>query len=354
MKQGKSLEELTLEILRQREAKEDYMADTRRLTMDVIDDGTMMELDGIGSFGIREHAHRQIGERLEIPARYYDRMLNKAPGLLAENVNHWFRNKPETRTIRTLDGNVRAFLSDRYRPMDHHDLAEAVLPVLAETGAQVMSAEINDERMYLKAVITSVQETVMPPPGSQKTPVVVSPGIVISNSEVGTGALAVQPAVHTLACTNMAVWAQHALRKHHVGRVSADNHNDIWQFMSDRTREITDAALWSQVRDLTRGALQGEIFDKILHDLKAARAENLEDPVEAIEHIGEKKGLPEGEKQGILKYLVEGGDLSKFGLSNAITRFSQDLESYERATYLEQVGGDIIAISQPDWDKIAA
>ena len=354
MKQGKTLEELTLEVLRQQESKLDYMADTRRVRMATFGDGTMMELENVGTFGVREHAHRQIGERLEIPARYYDRMLHQAPQLLADNVNHWFQHNPETRTIRTLDGSVRAFLSDRYRPMDHHDLAEAVLPVLLETGARIMSADINEERMYLKAVIESVQETVMPPPGGQKNPVTVSPGIVISNSEVGNGALAIQPAVHFLACTNMAIWAQHALRKYHVGRVSQEDHEEIWQFMSDRTREMTDAALWSQVRDLAKGALQGDVFEKILHDLKEARRENIEDPVAAIERIGERKGLPAGEQQGILRYLVEGGDLSRFGLSNAVTRFSQDLDSYERATYLEQVGGDIFSIGRTDWEKIAA
>ena len=58
-------------------------------------------------------AHRQIAARLEIPAKYYDRMRTEAPQMLAKNVNHWLHAQPETRMIRTLDGNVRAFLSDR-------------------------------------------------------------------------------------------------------------------------------------------------------------------------------------------------------------------------------------------------
>jgi hypothetical protein len=34
--------------------------------------------------------------------------------------------------LRTLDGQVRAVLSDRYRRLDNFDLAESVLPILQQ------------------------------------------------------------------------------------------------------------------------------------------------------------------------------------------------------------------------------
>ena len=34
--------------------------------------------------------------------------------------------------VRTLDGNARAFLSDRYRRLDNYDLLAHVLPMLRE------------------------------------------------------------------------------------------------------------------------------------------------------------------------------------------------------------------------------
>ena len=64
----------------------------------------------------------------------YQRMRDQAPELLAANVNEWFQQKPERRMVRTLDGQMRAFLSDRYRRLDNFDLALAVLPVLKEMG----------------------------------------------------------------------------------------------------------------------------------------------------------------------------------------------------------------------------
>ena len=41
-------------------------------------------------------------------------------------------------------------------------------------------------------------------------------------------------------------------------------------------------------------------------------------------------------------------------MANAITRTSQDLDDYDRATDLERLGGQIIELEQKDWAVIAA
>jgi len=41
--------------------------------------------------------------------------------------------------VRIMDGNVRAFLSDRYRRLDHLELCTAVLPVINEMDRAVRS-----------------------------------------------------------------------------------------------------------------------------------------------------------------------------------------------------------------------
>ena len=66
--------------------------------------------------------------------------------------------------VRTLDGRVRAFLSHCYRPLDHHDLAEAVLPSLVNSKAEVHSCEITPTRMYIKEVVPGIQQTAPPTP----------------------------------------------------------------------------------------------------------------------------------------------------------------------------------------------
>jgi hypothetical protein len=156
MKAGKTLTELAQELERQSETKKDYIASTESLEM--TNTGEMaIEGDTRQEFEIADHAHTQISARLDIPAKYYNRMRAQAPKLLAANVNEWFHQKPERRMVRTLDGRMRAFLSERYRRLDNYDLAAAVLPVLKDMGEglKIVSTELTASRMYIKALTSA-------------------------------------------------------------------------------------------------------------------------------------------------------------------------------------------------------
>jgi len=86
MKSGKTLSELALELERQSQTKKDYIASTESLEM--INTGEMaLDGDTHQEFAIADHAHTQIAARLDIPAKYYNRMRDQAPELLAANVN---------------------------------------------------------------------------------------------------------------------------------------------------------------------------------------------------------------------------------------------------------------------------
>src|ERR1700753_346891 len=124
MKTGRTLQQLASEIERQQASKQDYVAPVSRLRVDeeanlylplgkAENDNTIL--------GINELAHRQLGQHVGIPAQYYDKLRSEAPLLFASNVNHWLAKAPpeESRMVRTLDGRVRALLSDRYRPLEN-------------------------------------------------------------------------------------------------------------------------------------------------------------------------------------------------------------------------------------------
>ena len=108
---------------------------------------------------------------------------------------------------------ARAFLSDRYRRIDNLEIANAVLPIFAGvTGMQIMSVEVTSEKLYLKIVDTRKEYACA---GDT-----VQSGVVISNSEVGLGAVAVQPLLYILKCSNGMVVNSMAERKTHVGRAA--------------------------------------------------------------------------------------------------------------------------------------
>ena len=50
--------------------------------------------------------------------------------------------------------------------------------------------------------------------------------------------------------------------------------------------------------------------------------------------------------------MIEGKDLTLYGLSNAITRHSQDVESYDRATELESIGYNVLSMPLRQWNRI--
>ena len=62
--------------------------------------------------------------------------------------------------------------------------------------------------------------------------------------------------------------------------------------------------------------------------------------------------ITDDESTGILQHLIEGNDLTLYGLSNAVTRHSQDVESYDRASELESIGYSILTMPAQQWSRI--
>lgn len=350
MKQGKSLQELALELERQVKSKKDFIADSRSLKFGFSKDDNHrygIQINGHGVFQANDLCHEQIANRLSIPQKYYDRLRADAPNLLATNINHWFQNDPQKRMVRTLDGKARALLSDRYRPLDNIDLAEAVLPRLSKLKCQVVSSEVTEKRLYIKAVTDRIS-------GEVKKGDVVQSGLVVSNSEVGCGSLRIEPLIYRLVCSNGMIAEDYALRKYHVGRGHGDI-EDATEFFKTETRQADDRAFWMKVQDLVSATLSDDGFQRILKRYKDAANEKIEgDPIKSTEVLATKIGLSEIESRGVLKHLLAGGDLSRYGMMNAVTRQAQDVESYDRATELERLGGSVLVLPSKDWSAIAS
>lgn len=73
---------------------------------------------------------------------------------------------------------------------------------------------------------------------------------------------------------------------------------------------------------------------------------------DVVQLTAQTYGINSDEQEGILKYLIAGGDLSMYGLSNAVTRVSQDVESYDRATTLEGIGWQVATMEPAQWKQI--
>lgn len=365
MKNGRTLTELAAEILRQSELRKDYVADTRALAA-VVTDAEEPEVrlqvaatgDNAGlDLGINPLAHEQLAGALEIPRTYYRRMQAEDPHLLATNVNTWLARDPKRRMLRTLDGNLRAYLSDRYRPLDNLELAEAVLPVLQDMNLDVLSCEVTERRLYLKFVDKRIAMDIPTGrrmgDGSHVFFDTVSPAGILSNSEVGCGALSLEVGIWTKVCTNLAIASQRSLRKYHVGG-RAELGEEVFAMLSDDTRKKTDAATWGQVRDVLVAAFDKARFEALANDVAQTAQDKIEgDPIKVVEVVSKQLGITEGERPSILRHLVAGGDLTRYGLHAAITRSAEDVPDYDRATELERAGGLLVELPRNAWNVLA-
>lgn len=352
MKFGRTLTELAMELDRQNNAKKDYIVDTRNMLMDAFADNAQLNIrnDKTGQtliLNVNEVVHNQIGTALGIPAKYYDKMRADNPELLAANVNSWFEKTPKAHMVRTLDGTARAFLSDSYRRIDNYDIAQTVLPILSDVfdvSNPQNSFEVTDERLYLKVLNPRLTTEVVP--GD-----IVQAGILITNSEVGLGSLTVQPLVYRLVCSNGMVVNDARMRKYHAGRKNEAS-EDFVVYSSD-TLEADDRALQLKIRDTVKAVAEQTRFERVVDLMRAAKEAKITASVPTVVELAAPDfGYTKQEGQGILDYLIRGGDLSMYGFANAVTRFAQDVKSYDRSTALESVGYSIMTMGNRKWNNL--
>ena len=81
MKTGKTLTEMAQALEHQQQQKKDFVADTSALAMTTTGQLAIAGTDG-DPLTLTPHAHQQIGARIGIPAKYYERMRTEAPALL--------------------------------------------------------------------------------------------------------------------------------------------------------------------------------------------------------------------------------------------------------------------------------
>ena len=179
--------------------------------------------------------------------------------------------------------------------------------------------------------------------GEPGTGDVVQAGFVISNSEVGLGSVKVEPLIYRLVCKNGMISKDFSQRKYHVGRqVDGDA---AYELYSDETLQADDKAFFMKVQDTVKVAADKSKFMLTVGKMRESLGIRLEgNPVEEVELLADRFQLTQNERGDILRQLFMGGDNSRYGLLNAVTAASQLSASYERATELERIGGEILSL----------
>jgi hypothetical protein len=195
---------------------------------------------------------------------------------------------------------------------------------------------VTETRLFIKMISDRVKGEVVK--GD-----VVQAGIVISNSEVGLGAVHVAPLVFRLICANGLVVEQFGQRRNHIGRAEGASEGEVYEIFQDDTLKADDHAFSLKLRDTVRAALTESTFERILEGLRVA-AETEVRPKKAIEEVSKRFSLNEKESDALLGFFMTERNPTLWGLSNAFTAMSQSLEDYSRASEFEKFGGDVLAL----------
>jgi hypothetical protein len=215
-------------------------------------------------FGVHRNALSQIAESASVPTKFIDSLSGEDWGraLIAKNINEIFAHRGTKRhLLRTLNGEVRGFLSDSYRRLDSRPLVEAFITGVQKLGALPYKGDIMDTKINIAAIVPDVYEV-----AGEVLAFVMN----FENSDFGNGAVSVRCGLVRIWCDNLHVFEE-TLRQIHLGKRLSD---DI--LYSRQTYELDTQTTVSALSDLINSQMNREGIQKRLEFVKLAAAKEVD------------------------------------------------------------------------------
>jgi len=292
--------------LREREAEfRDELVDTSELEFDV-EDGRLVY--GKERFRLQAQALDQIAAKVRVPANY----LRRCPAeLLAKNLNYWLERLGAELLVRFDGDEVRALLSDRYRPVSHLEVVQSLLQTCPAEAP--VRWEMDATQLVLQVMRPSPERSLLG-------------GLTAQNSETGHCVVELNALVYRVICTNGLILpgGEITVRRRHTREASVT--------LLELRRTVAEA--WP------RAARHADRFDA----MRMIRAT----PVEPVfDRINGEFTLNEGQIDAVrAAYQIEPG-YTLFDIINAYTRAGNAPElSLDERTQLQTVGGRVLASAE--------
>jgi hypothetical protein len=257
-------------------------------------------------------AQQSISARLGIPIQY----LRKCPPeVQAYNMNHWIKEEKNEQLFVRFDGKeVRAIFTPRYQPIDNFEVLEKLdslgyppdTPVQCHLDSEFMSLSILDGKQTFSL-------------NGDK----ITPGISVSNSEVGLACLSIAAFLLRLICTNglISKTEVHASYKH----ASLKVFKEFPQVLEKVSLELA----------------------KKREQLRISTESMVDNPVATMENFNRQFQLNKVEKEAVEWGWSRESGYTMFHVVNAYTRASQfEGLSAESSYRLQRTGGMILEMVQ--------
>jgi len=262
------------------------------------------------TYNMRPIAQQSICWRLGIPSHY----LRKCPPEIQKNnLDYWIKHEKNEKLFFRFDGNeVRAIFTPRYVPTDNKEVLDRLLEHGYKPASRVQCS-LDDEFMLVS--VPDDRETFRIN-GDRMTP-----GISVSNSEVGLAALSISTFTLRLVCTN--------------GMISKTSYSASYRHISHE--------LLSNLPGVLNSIKSG--FGQQKERFGISQESKVENPEATIESFNRQFELKPGERDAVAWALGHEYGFTMFSIINSYTKASQyELLSAESRFRLQKVGGAILGM----------
>lgn len=282
-----------------------------------------------------DYALGQIATRAGVPTAYVRELASSQEGwqreLAADIFSRHYSNASGHRILsRSVGGQLRGWLSDRYRRLDSRPLVDALAQVAQDFGAVPIDGVVTETRVALKVVLPRVLE---PIPGE-----FLVYGGEWSNSDYGNGTHSFRSFALRVVCLN-GMTRENILREIHLGGRLNDN-----VAYSERTYRLDTAASVSALQDVVRGALGPGAMESLSQQLRAANEKHMTVAQlrAATKNVGKEtqKAIVDAfESKDVIN--MPAGE-STWRASNAVSWIANHTSDAEKRLDLERLAGALV------------
>tara|TARA_A100001388_G_scaffold260909_1_gene229381 strand:+ start:57089 stop:58243 length:1155 start_codon:yes stop_codon:yes gene_type:complete len=375
--ENRTLEDMLHVIKEQNDMKQDYIAPTNQLQFRTLkNEGEtahsqiVMEAnqgEPTKILNVNQHCFDQIAQKAEIATPTARRLQQNYPREMDNLINAIWQKENSKRMIRTFEnsnhtnpfnydnhtGTARAFLSDKFKTFDNSDLLESALPTLGESDAswKIVNYANTDKKLYIRLKSEVIQSDA----GLND---LMAHGIGISNSETGSGSVAVFGIAWTLACLN-GMQTENVTRKAHI---TSARDGDTWNVLTDETKQADNHSLKLQLRDIVSSYASRDAFDENIEKMKRAKEDVVNVPMnESVENLGKVLTLSKKETSNVLEGLLQtigqsgyeqNQKINRATLVNACTAVGNTSDP-DNVDFWQRLGGKVLNLGKTDWNRVA-
>jgi hypothetical protein len=361
-----SIEQIVTELRRQVDNRHDFVIDTREIAVGISYDGDPVIIPATDSardfvprdgYPLLDSALMQVGGRAcegGIPSRFLKRVWDDNPYRTSDFLTGLMHDDGNRRLIRVLDGNVRAFLSNKFKCIDNLAIAEKAMNVAISHNAVPIEASVTDSKMRLRFVSKQIGEalqrvrddnqkswfagglgkqTALSKVAAQSWGELpgdtVHPALGFSNSETGHGGCDLDGGILLGACFNLA-WVRKMIHEVHLGAAL-----DEGVFSQDTAIKHADL-VYAKINDAVDSYFTADSFAKVIAGYDDAQKSEIRAPSVACRvAITASDALNESDLDNLLSFFVQQpGSTNEFNLGQAVSRLAQEVEP-DRANELE-------------------